>query len=158
MKHDHPQFKLRIPPKLKEALEQEAARHDRTLTAEIIGRLEGSFATTSFPARDSNDMDAMVGISIAQMEFHMAQNQVAQAREEFSRAQIRYDALVIQEHASSPLDPLSHAAREMKERRLAALDDADRAKMKLKEAEAALQIAQQRLSESHAARMRDVAR
>ena len=154
MKHDHPQFKLRIPPKLKETLEQEAARNDRTLTAEIVARLEASLATTEFPARDRADLNSMLDISIAQMDFHMAQNHVAQARDEFTRARIRYDALVIQEHSYSQIDPRSEAAREMKELRLAALDDAERAQIKLREAEIALQIAQKRLSESHAARLR----
>lgn len=154
MKHDHPQFKLRIPPKLKERLEQEAARNDRTLTAEIVARLEASLAAVEFPARDHEELQGMVDISIAQMDFHMAQNHVAQARDEFTRARIRYDALVIQEHSYSQLDPRSEAAREMKERRMAALDEAERAQIKLKEAEVALQFAQRKLSAAHEARMR----
>lgn len=46
MKHDHPQFKLRLPPKLKESLEQEAEKNDRTLTAEIVARLQATFDET----------------------------------------------------------------------------------------------------------------
>lgn len=53
MKHDHPQFKLRIPPKLKEDLEQAAARHDRTLTAEIVARLDSSFVEQPGVSADS---------------------------------------------------------------------------------------------------------
>lgn len=44
MKHDQPQFKLRLPQALKESLEQEAANNDRTLTAEIVARLDGSYS------------------------------------------------------------------------------------------------------------------
>lgn len=43
MKHDLPQFKLRLPADLKDRLETAAAEKDRTLTAEIVARLEASF-------------------------------------------------------------------------------------------------------------------
>lgn len=39
-RHDEPQFKLRIPADIKDRLEQSAKEHGRTLTAEIIKRLE----------------------------------------------------------------------------------------------------------------------
>lgn len=38
-----PQFKLRIPSELKEALVAAAAENKRSLTAEILSRLEASF-------------------------------------------------------------------------------------------------------------------
>ncbi len=42
MKNDHVQFKLRLPPSLKEALEEVAETNDRTLSGEIVARLESS--------------------------------------------------------------------------------------------------------------------
>ncbi|EER61561.1 Arc domain protein DNA binding domain protein [Acidovorax delafieldii 2AN] len=154
---DYIRTALRVPPELHARIHQAAKANTRTFNAEIVARLEASFAASVFPARDHEDLNSMLDISIAQMDFHMAQNHVAQARDEFSRARMRYDALVIQEHGYSQIDPRSEAAREMKERRLAALDEAERAQIKLKEAEIALQIAQRKLSESHVARMRPAA-
>lgn len=43
MKQTDPQFKLRLPVRLKEALEKARVERDRTLTAEIVARLEQSF-------------------------------------------------------------------------------------------------------------------
>lgn len=44
-----PQFKLRLPAELKKRLEDAAARANRSLTAEIVSRLESSFAPSPFP-------------------------------------------------------------------------------------------------------------
>ena len=41
MKQDDPQFKLRLPPAVKERLEDAAKENGRTLGAEIISRLDG---------------------------------------------------------------------------------------------------------------------
>lgn len=48
MSHNDRQFKFRIPPELSDALEQSARENNRTLTAEILARLET--ATLSTPA------------------------------------------------------------------------------------------------------------
>lgn len=39
---DYPQMKIRIPPELKDALEQSASASNRTMNAEIISRLQES--------------------------------------------------------------------------------------------------------------------
>lgn len=44
MKQTDPQFKLRLPPALKDRLEKVAEEAGKTLTAEIVSRLEASFA------------------------------------------------------------------------------------------------------------------
>ena len=49
MKHDQLQFKLRMSEKLKSALEVQAANNDRTLTAEIVDRLEKSIQGMADP-------------------------------------------------------------------------------------------------------------
>lgn|GEM_PF-5704328 len=46
-RHDDPQFKFRIPQELKEHLEKHARLNERTLTAEIIYRLERSVRADS---------------------------------------------------------------------------------------------------------------
>lgn len=43
MRKDDPQVNLRIPPDLKELIQQEAKKNRRTQTAEIIARLQESF-------------------------------------------------------------------------------------------------------------------
>ena len=43
MKQTDPQFKLRFPPELKQRLDEAAAANQRTISAEIIHRLERSF-------------------------------------------------------------------------------------------------------------------
>lgn len=43
MRKDDPQINLRIPPGLKERIQQEAKKNRRTQTAEIIARLQESF-------------------------------------------------------------------------------------------------------------------
>lgn len=48
-RHDEPQFKFRIPSELKEALELAAQTNNRTLTSEIIHRLEKSFSDNHEP-------------------------------------------------------------------------------------------------------------
>lgn len=44
MARDEPQINLRIPSALKERLEQASAQSKRSLTAEVVARLEESFA------------------------------------------------------------------------------------------------------------------
>ena len=47
MSREHPQLRVRIPPELKEQLELKAKDSARTLTAEIVNRLEMSFLSES---------------------------------------------------------------------------------------------------------------
>jgi len=49
MKQTDPQFKLRIPQPLKDRLESAASNSRRSLTAEILARLEESFAEAAEP-------------------------------------------------------------------------------------------------------------
>jgi hypothetical protein len=42
MSREYPQLRVRIPPELKEDLEDRAAKANRTLTAEIVYRLQQS--------------------------------------------------------------------------------------------------------------------
>ncbi|MVT28158.1 Arc family DNA-binding protein [Acidovorax citrulli] len=44
MKQTDPQYKLRIPPDLKEQIETAAKESGRSMNAEIVARLEDSFA------------------------------------------------------------------------------------------------------------------
>lgn len=53
MKQTDPQFKLRLPANLKERLDQAAGEHEKTLTAEIVARLEKSF-DPSMPIQDAS--------------------------------------------------------------------------------------------------------
>ena len=43
MARDDPHFRLRIPEDLKALIEQSAAKNNRSMTAEIVSRLERSF-------------------------------------------------------------------------------------------------------------------
>jgi len=57
-RHDDPQFKLRLPNALKARLEGAAKKADRTLTAEILNRLENSFpipSASGLPEIDQSD-------------------------------------------------------------------------------------------------------
>lgn len=44
MSREHPQFKLRMPPALRARVEQTAKQANRSLNAEIVTRLQASFA------------------------------------------------------------------------------------------------------------------
>lgn len=44
MSREHPQFKLRMPPALRALVEQTAKQANRSLNAEIVTRLQASFA------------------------------------------------------------------------------------------------------------------
>ena len=44
MSRDTPQFKLRVPPELKEKISEAAAANHRSINAEVLARLEQSFS------------------------------------------------------------------------------------------------------------------
>lgn len=57
-RHDDPQFKFRMPPDMKAALEESAKRSNRTLTAEILTRLNSSLSQRAVPdVSSAEDMD-----------------------------------------------------------------------------------------------------
>lgn len=43
MSREHQQLRIRVPPELKDALDESAAENNRTLTAEIVYRLQHSY-------------------------------------------------------------------------------------------------------------------
>lgn len=51
-KHQHIDFKIRLPHDLKDKIRASADKHNRTMTADIVARLEQSFEKSS----DQNDM------------------------------------------------------------------------------------------------------
>lgn len=55
-KQTDPQFKLRMTPDIKEAIEKSAAANNRSMNAEILARLEASFAP---PAISAEEVDAV---------------------------------------------------------------------------------------------------
>ena len=62
MVKSYPQFRLRLPLKLKEAIENSAKRNKRTLNAEVVDRLESTFAPatiTDSPQDAENFSDAL---------------------------------------------------------------------------------------------------
>lgn len=151
---DYIRTALRVPPDLHAQIHEAAKRHNRTFNAEIVARLEGSFAAAAFPARDQDELDAMVNISMAQADFHVAQSRASEAANEFFRAQMRYDSLCLQDQAYTPGSTLAHLAEAFSAERDKAKLDMDRAELKLKEASAEFRLAEKRLADAHAARVR----
>lgn len=48
-KQTDPQFKLRMTPEIKEAIEKAAAQNNRSMNAEILARLEATFEPSAGP-------------------------------------------------------------------------------------------------------------
>jgi hypothetical protein len=69
MKKPDPQFKLRLPPELKERLEKSAQASARSLTAEIIVRLESSYRHGVTPERGTGDPTSVYLRPFQQMLF-----------------------------------------------------------------------------------------
>lgn len=57
MARDEPQINFRIPADLKKRLDDASERSKRSLTAEIVGRLEESFASNPAPHVDEHTLD-----------------------------------------------------------------------------------------------------
>jgi Arc-like DNA binding domain len=53
MSRDDLHFRLRIPEALKNQIEKAAAANKRSMTSEIVARLEGSFATVPLSSADA---------------------------------------------------------------------------------------------------------
>lgn len=146
---------VRMPDGMRDRLKDAAKSNNRTMNAEIVARLEGSFAVEAFPARDQAELDAMLDISMAQMEFHVAQDRVAEARAELSNAEFKRDSLALHERAIGKDDPDLSFAAELRALSLSAREEVEVARLKLKKAEIAYQDAQARLTNSHLARVRN---
>ncbi|MGO2265094.1 Arc family DNA-binding protein [Halomonas sp.] len=62
MRKDDPQINLRIPPDLKERIQQAAKKNRRTQTAEIVARLQESFELSlSSPDKVEDELEKVVG-------------------------------------------------------------------------------------------------
>lgn len=72
-KNLHADFKIRIPAELKEKIRQSAEQHNRSMTADIIARVEQSFATEE-QARPliAADKDWLEEIGVSNEEFTKA--------------------------------------------------------------------------------------
>jgi len=60
MSRSHPQVNFRIPPELKEKLETAAKKNHRTITAELVARLENSFMVEG---RSATEDSVLIGSS-----------------------------------------------------------------------------------------------
>jgi hypothetical protein len=68
MARDDLHFRLRIPDELKARVENAASENRRSMTAEIIDRLEKSFQSPiSIPGLSPDDTDRLVGVIVAQV-------------------------------------------------------------------------------------------
>ncbi|MDW9588689.1 Arc family DNA-binding protein [Sinorhizobium meliloti] len=60
MARQDPHFRLRLPEDLKSRIEDAAARNRRTMTSEIIARLESTFSREDVPADVKGIIDEFV--------------------------------------------------------------------------------------------------
>ncbi|WP_026618318.1 Arc family DNA-binding protein [Ensifer sp. WSM1721] len=60
MARQDPHFRLRLPEDLKSRIEDAAARNHRTMTSEIVARLESTFSRESVPAEAKSIIDEFV--------------------------------------------------------------------------------------------------
>lgn len=72
MSREHPQLRVRIPPELKDALEAQANAFGRTLTAEIVNRLEASLRreemlTDLIPAERAKELSKITREQLPQL-------------------------------------------------------------------------------------------
>ena len=58
MSRDYPQYKLRMSPELKDAINDLAEKNKRSMNAEIISRLEESFKLETHPHKIPMDVSA----------------------------------------------------------------------------------------------------
>lgn len=79
MRKDDPQINLRMPPELKERIQQEAKANRRTQTAEIIARLQASFEPTMSQGAATTLLE---GLQQAIQEAREMQEEARRQREE----------------------------------------------------------------------------
>ena len=70
MKQTDPQLKIRLPLELKERIEDAARHSNRSMNAEIVSRLDLTFAQDDFAESDFSD-DAKMRISDDNLDFYM---------------------------------------------------------------------------------------
>ena len=69
MSRDHQQLRVRVPPELKDSLDKAAEENNRTLTAEIVHRLQQSFESSSEPI-------------VHEMKFKVSDNHISASSED----------------------------------------------------------------------------
>lgn len=77
-KQTDPQFKLRMTPEIKAAIERAAALNGRSMNAEILARLEGSFLTGMIPSADPKDVEMLEVLS----EIERLKSKIVKLREQ----------------------------------------------------------------------------
>lgn len=66
---ESPQMKIRLSQALKSLIEQAAKSNNRTMNAEIVNRLEGSFNGLNFQLNGSiNELSRSIGLTEAQRQ------------------------------------------------------------------------------------------
>ncbi|UDL03985.1 Arc family DNA-binding protein [Marinobacter sp. CA1] len=68
MKQTDPQYKLRLPQALKEKIEQASKANNRSMNAEIVARLDASFAAELSPDEDLPDAESLNATASAAIE------------------------------------------------------------------------------------------
>lgn len=72
--HLHPQYNLRWPEELKEKIAQSAKKHNRSMNADIVARLEKSFENESYPPITQADKDYLAKIQSIEEKLDMIIN------------------------------------------------------------------------------------
>lgn len=109
MSREDPQFKLRMPLELKARIEQAAKDNRRSLNAEIVARLEESFALRSMDAIEAARPEALEHELVDLVtqshhltsELHAVQVQLAQAPTDAERSRIFAHASKLQSQIAS---------------------------------------------------------
>ena len=60
-----PQYKLRLPEKLRDKIKESASAHNRSMNADIVARLEDSFASVTNTNEFSEKLQEMAGELVA---------------------------------------------------------------------------------------------
>ncbi|WOE32744.1 MULTISPECIES: Arc family DNA-binding protein [unclassified Acinetobacter] len=72
--HLHPQYNLRWPKELKEKIAQSAKKHNRSMNADIVARLEQSLANEELPTITQADKDYLTKIQSIEEKLDMIIN------------------------------------------------------------------------------------
>ncbi|MBD2786562.1 Arc family DNA-binding protein [Xenorhabdus sp. DI] len=101
MSREDPQLRVRIPAELKETLEQKAKENKRTLTAEIVDRLE-----------ETTVQDSVIGNSDG---FGRIAGDYESLCDEFEELKAKYERECALDWADSNKDELRHAVERLRE-------------------------------------------
>lgn len=74
MAQDYSQVNFRIPTKLKEQIESAALKNNRSITAELVSRLEKSLANEELPTITQADKDYLTKIQAIEEKLDMIIN------------------------------------------------------------------------------------